>query len=84
MNYKFFIDLIGWIGSVEVILAYGLNSYHLLAANSWQYQWLNLTGGIFLIINTVYYGSYPSTAINVVWVIIATIAVLRMVATPKG
>lgn len=79
MNWKLIIDIIGWIGSAEVILAYGLNSYGKINSSSWVYQALNLTGGIFLIINTVYYGSYPSTAINVVWVIIASIALIGMV-----
>lgn len=72
------IDVIGWIGSIEVIAAYGLNSYQKLASNSSIFQVLNLTGGIFLIINTIYYCAYPSAFINVVWVIIAFVALLRM------
>lgn len=75
---KLIIDIIGWIGSFEVILAYGLISYHKLDAKSLSYQVLNLTGGAFLIVNTVYYGAYPSTAINVVWLIIASIAVVNI------
>ncbi len=75
---KIIIDIIGWIGSIEVILAYGLISYHKITAKSLIYQVLNLTGGAFLIINTVYYGAYPSTAINVVWLVIATIAIVNI------
>lgn len=78
MNAKLIIDIIGWVGSIEVILAFGLNSYHLLDARSWKYQVLNLTGGVFLIINTAYYHAYPSTAINVIWVIIATLAIVKI------
>ena len=75
MSWQLIIDIIGWVGSIEVILAYGLNSYQKIKSDSLLYQVLNLTGGIFLIINTIYYGAYPSTAINVVWVVIATIAI---------
>ncbi|MEQ8714038.1 MAG: hypothetical protein RIC80_13535 [Cyclobacteriaceae bacterium] len=75
MSWQLIIDIIGWVGSIEVILAYGLNSYQKIKSDSLLYQTLNLTGGIFLIINTIYYGAYPSTAINVVWVVIATIAI---------
>lgn len=75
---KLFIDIIGWVGSVEVILAYALISYHKITAKSLSYQLLNLTGGAFLIVNTVYYGAYPSTAINVVWLIIATAAIYNI------
>ena len=75
---KLLIDIVGWIGSVEVILAYGLISYHKITAKSLGYQLLNLTGGAFLIINTIYYGAYPSTAINVVWLVIATVAIVSI------
>ncbi len=75
MSWQLIVDVIGWVGSIEVILAYGLNSYQKIKSDSLLYQTLNLTGGIFLIINTIYYGAYPSTAINVVWVVIATIAI---------
>jgi hypothetical protein len=74
---KLIIDILGWIGSVEVIAAYGLNSYQKLASDSNVFQFLNLTGAIFLIVNTIYYGAYPSTFINIVWVIIAAVALLR-------
>lgn len=72
------IDIIGWIGSIEVIVAYALISYHKTTANSLFYQLLNFSGGAFLIINTIYYGAYPSTAINGVWLIIAFIAIIKI------
>ena len=83
MDVQLLIDIIGWIGSVEVILAYGLNSYQKIRSDSLGYQLLNLTGGIFLIINTIYYGAYPSTAINVVWVVIASVALVGMARSFK-
>jgi hypothetical protein len=81
---KVLIDVLGWIGSIEVILAYGLNSYQKIKSDSLLFQLLNLTGGIFLIINTIYYGAFPSTFINVVWVVIATLAITRIFLTQKG
>ena len=75
---KLFVDVIGWIGSVEVILAYALISSDKVDSKSTVYQVLNLTGGIFLIINTIYYGAYPSTAINIVWVVIAVVALWQI------
>jgi hypothetical protein len=70
------IDTIGWIGSVEVIAAYALNSYQKIKSDSLLFQLLNLTGGIFLIINTLYYTAYPSMFINIVWVVIASVAIV--------
>ncbi|MBI1770669.1 MAG: hypothetical protein HY015_10210 [Bacteroidetes bacterium] len=80
---KFFIDLVGWIGSVEVIAAYGLNSYQRIKSDSIVFQILNFTGAIFLILNTIYYHAYPSAFINVVWVIIAAVAIGRMIMKRK-
>lgn len=77
-EWEWLIDLLGWIGSVEVVLAYGLVSYQKIEAKSLIYQGLNLTGGFFLIILTYYYKAYPSTFINVVWLLIAFFAILNM------
>ena len=81
---KVFIDVIGWIGSVEIILAYGLNSYQRIKSDSLVFQLLNLSGGAFLIANTVYYGAFPSAFINVVWVLIAVPAIYQILKNKKS
>lgn len=81
---KLLIDIIGWIGSLEVIAAYGLNSYQRIKSDSLLFQLLNLTGAGFLIINTVYYGAYPSTFINIVWVLIAVPAIVAIFQKKKN
>ena len=78
MTAKLFVDIIGWIGSFEIILAYALNSAQKIDSKSMHYQMLNLTGGAFLIVNTVYYGAFPSAFINVVWFIIAALAIINV------
>ena len=72
------IEVVGWTGSVEVILAYALVSAGKIKGDSSVYQWLNLTGGIFLIVHTIVHRAYPSTFINLVWVAIAVIALLNI------
>ena len=72
------IDFMGWAGSIALILAYLLNSVNWLQSQSIIYQALNLIGGAFLIINTLYYGAYPSSFLNLVWAIIAGIYLLRL------
>ncbi|MGE0588141.1 MAG: hypothetical protein AB7O48_06170 [Cyclobacteriaceae bacterium] len=76
---KLLIDILGWVGSVEVILAYGLNSYQRIKSDSLTFQILNVTGAAFLIVNTVYYGAFPSAFINVVWVLIAIPAIFKII-----
>ncbi len=77
MNTNIVVNVIGWAGSVAVILAYALVSTRRVKGDSFPYQALNLVGGLFLIVNTLYYGAYPSSFVNLVWVGIATFALVR-------
>ena len=72
------IEIVGWTGSVAVLIAYGLNSYQKIQSDSMLFYLLNLSGGIFLIIYTVYKEAFASTFINIVWVIIAFTAIIRV------
>jgi hypothetical protein len=80
---KLLIDIIGWSGSLMVIAAYGLNSYQKIASNSMVFYFLNLVGGSFLIIYSLYYTAYANTFINVVWVIIAIPALFQLIVKKK-
>ena len=71
------IDIIGWIGSVMVVLAYGLNITGKLSSDAMSYYLLNIAGSAMLIVNTIYHNALPSAAINVVWIVIAVIALFR-------
>ena len=71
--------MIGWVGSAAVIAAYVLVSTNRLKGDSAAYQVLNLIGGVFLIVNTIYWGAYPSTFVNFVWVGIAIFAIARAI-----
>ena len=79
MTEQLLIDIVGWIGSILVVLAYFLISSEKLTATSLFYQWCNAIGSIGLIINTVYYAAYPSTFINVVWLFIAIPAIVKII-----
>lgn len=64
------IDIFGWIGSILLIVAYVQNSRNIITAQSSSYQFLNISGSILLVVNTLYYGAYPSGAVNIIWVFI--------------
>ena len=84
MEFRLLIDILGWLGSLELLLAYFLVSHNRLSPTTGSYQWLNLTGSIFLLINTMYYGAFPSTFLNLVWGAIALVALFRLIKTsPK-
>ncbi len=71
------INILGWIGSVLVIAAYGLNSYQKIKSNSIAFQLMNLIGAILLIVNSIYKEAYPFTFINTVWVVIAVTSIFK-------
>ena len=65
------VDLLGWIGAALILTAYALVSARRLEGDALAYQLPNLVGGLLLVVNTVYYGAYPSTAVNAVWIGVA-------------
>ncbi|MFI5152376.1 MAG: hypothetical protein ACHQET_03525 [Chitinophagales bacterium] len=71
------IDSIGWLGSLMVVLAYALNMYKKLAADSVPYYLINIIGSACLIVNTIYHQALPSAVVNIVWIAIALIALIR-------
>ncbi len=77
MGLRLVVDLVGWAGALSVLIAYSLVSMRRLEGDARSYQLLNLFGGGLLIVNTLYYGAYPSSLVNVVWVTIAIITIGR-------
>ncbi len=84
---KLTVDVIGWFAAGAVLAAYALVSTDKVKAASYSYQGLNFVGGLGLAVNTFYYMSYPSTALNVVWALIAVYAIWQLAwcrRTPGG
>jgi hypothetical protein len=75
--YSIVIDSIGWIGSVMVVVAYALNMNKKMASDSVAYYGLNIVGSGCLIVNTIYHHAIPSAVVNIIWVFIALVALIR-------
>lgn len=71
MTKTLFIDIIGWLGVVLLLVAYGLVSSKRLDGDSTLYQVLNLVGSALVVVNSADRGAYPSVGVNVVWIVIA-------------
>jgi hypothetical protein len=76
------IDVGGWLGVAALLSAYALVSLRRLEADSLVYQMLNLTGGGLLILNSFYYGAYPSVGVNLAWIGIALFTLARRKPRP--
>lgn len=78
MTLNLFVDAFGWLSSAAVVVAYALISMNKLDSKSRIYQWLNILGSIGLAVNSAYYRAFPSTVVNVVWLVIAGVALIRI------
>jgi hypothetical protein len=75
MNSYMWFDGIGWMGAVALLIAYALVSSKKLEGDSAAFQLLNIGGSILLAANTIFYGSYPSTFVNLIWAGIAIFSI---------
>ena len=75
---KTLIDLVGWLGALLLLAAYGAVSFRKLHADSMAYQLANAVGSCCLIVNTLYYRAFPSAFVNFVWIGIAISAGWRL------
>jgi hypothetical protein len=73
-NYVWF-DAIGWVGAAALLVAYAMVSHKKLEGDSATYQLLNVSGSLLLAANTIFYGSYPSTFVNLIWAGIAVFSI---------
>jgi hypothetical protein len=70
-------DICGWIGTILVLLAYLLLSTNKIE-NGRLYQVLNLMAALFMAIGLFPKNAWFSFALQVVWGIVAVIALIRM------
>lgn len=68
--------LIGWLGTACIVSAYALVSTGRLNGRSVLYQVLNLAGAIMLGVDVWIAGSAPAFALQVVWGVIALVALV--------
>jgi len=76
MNNAVWFDAVGWVGAAALLVAYAMVSHRKLEGDSSAYQLLNIGGSILLAANTIFYGSYPSTFVNLIWAGIAVFSIV--------
>src|SRR5205823_13543103 len=83
MNNHLWFDAIGWVGAAALLVAYAMISSRKWEGHSSAVQFLNIGGRLLLAANTIFYGSYPSTFVNLISAAIAifTIATRKRVSS---
>lgn len=71
------LEIIGWVGTGLILIAYFLVSIKKLEPTSKTYQFLNLFGAVGVGANSLVHHALPSVGINLAWMIIAIYALIR-------
>jgi hypothetical protein len=69
-------NIIGWMGAILYIVAYFLLTIQVISSTSLSYHLLNILGALGLIINACHLKDSPNIIVNVVWLLIALMAVI--------
>jgi len=72
------VEAVGWAGALLILAAYALLSSGKLDGQSRLYQWMNVFGAVGFVINGWWHRALPSTALNVVWMLIGGVALWRI------
>ena len=73
------VDIVGWIGVIEILVAYALLNFNIFNAQNLIYQILNLTGSCAILFEAYKKKDYEPVILNLVWAIIAIIVILRII-----
>lgn len=72
-------NIFGWVGTIMLLVAYSFNALGFILANSILYITLNIFGGVLVMYIAYRYHNYQSTLINLVWFIVAIIALSKFI-----
>lgn len=75
---KFFNEIIGWYGTVAILLAYALVSFGVIDAHNLWYQIFNVTGAGGIAYLSFIKRAYQPAVLNVVWALIALVAIAKL------
>ncbi len=78
MTLDILMEVVGWIGGALILAGYFLLTNGKLDARSPAYQWLNVIGALGFIANSGWNGAWPSAALNVIWVGIGVVGLVKI------
>ena len=72
------VEIIGWIGVTLIVGAYALSSFDIISVQSVAYAAMNIGGSIGIIIDAVKDKNYQPVALNIIWLAIAVVNLVRI------
>lgn len=77
-------EIIGWVGTLLILLAYFLVSTNKLKSESKWYQIFNLFGAIGIIVYSAVHNAIPSVGLNAAWLFIAVYGLYKIIGKEKS
>ena len=74
------VEIVGWAGASLILLAFLLLCAGRLTGHSLVYQAMIVVGAAGFIVNGWWHGALPSAVLNIIWMLIGTIALWRILA----
>lgn len=74
-----YLQFIGWLGMVIILLAYFLMTFSFIGAQSVIYQVMNVIGSVGIIVVTWKRKDYQPMMLNIIWSLIAIIALVKLI-----
>ena len=72
------IEIVGWIGTACILGTYFATQFKFMQQHGYLYQFLNLIGAVFIMINSYHHSTYANAFLNVIWAIIALVALANL------
>lgn len=71
-------QIIGWLGTFLIVLAFLLNENKILNSENKSYQILNILGATGVGINVFIQKAWPAFILQIIWIIIAIITLIKI------
>jgi len=71
------IQRMGWYGVVAIVTAYALASFGVLHPRDLEYQLLNASGALAMVLEASHRKDWPPVVLNLIWITIAIISIVR-------
>jgi hypothetical protein len=76
-------EALGWIGALAFLVTYVMTSAGRLHVQSRTYQWVNIAAAALFVVASGSRQAWPSVALNVVWIGVGAVALLRLRAASE-
>ncbi|MBT2229092.1 hypothetical protein [Nonomuraea sp. NEAU-A123] len=76
---SFLVAVVGWLGAALLLFGYAMITASRMSSDGAPYQLVNLAGSIGLMVNSACNAAWPSAGLNLVWALIGTTALYKLV-----